>query len=88
MKIEKMTIANAFVLTTVTSWILCSAFVFLLPALSMTLTGWWLHGLDLSPPGSFKLELTNFLFGGATLILAFRLIGYIFGWTWEFFSKN
>lgn len=83
MKLEKMAIANAFALTTVISWVICSTFVLFLPNISMTITGWWIHGLNLSPFGSFKLDLTNFLFGGVSLPLVFWGIGYIFGWSWE-----
>lgn len=88
MKLEKMALANAFALTTAIAWIACSAFVFLLPDLSMTIASWWMHGLSLSPFGSFKLDLTNFLLGGITLTLSFWGLGYIFGWSLEQVSKK
>lgn len=62
---------GAFALATAILWVICSAFVFLLPDLSMTITNWWVHGLNLSALGSFKLDLANFLLGGITLTLAF-----------------
>jgi len=88
MKLTGTILANAFALTTVIVWVICSAFIFLLPGLSMTITSWWVHGLDLSPLGTFKLDLINFLLGGITLTLAFWGIGYIFGWSWEKVSKK
>lgn len=88
MKLEKTTIANALALTTAIIWVVCSAFVFLLSDLSMTITNWWVHGLNLSVLGSFKLDLANFLLGGITLTLSFWGIGYVFGWSWEKVSKK
>ena len=83
MKLDRITIANAFALTTGIAWVICSAFVFLLPDFSMTITSWWFHGLNLSPLGSFKLDFINFLLGGVILVLSFWVIGYILGWSWE-----
>jgi len=83
MKLDKMTLANAFALAIAIAWVVCSAFVLVLPDLSMTITSWWLHGLNLSPLGLFKLDLLNFLLGGITLTIAFWVTGYIFGWSWE-----
>ncbi len=88
MNLEKMALAKAFALTAAIAWVVCSAFVFLLPNLSMTITSWWVHGLNLSPLGSFKLDLVNFLLGGITLTLSFWGVGYIFGWSWERMSKK
>lgn len=88
MNLEKITLANAFALTVAIVWVVCSAFVFLLPVLSMTITSWWVHGLNLSPLDSFKLDLANFLLGGITLTLSFWGVGYIFGWSWERMSKK
>jgi len=88
MKFDKIVLANAFALATVILWVVCSIFVFLLPSLSMEITGWWMHGLDLSSLGSFQLTITNFLIGGITLTIAFWVIGYIFGWSWEKMNKK
>lgn len=88
MKLEKTALANAFALATAIAWVVCSAFVFILPDLSMTVTNWWVHGLSLSSLGSFKLDLTNFLLGGITLTIAFWGVGYVFGWSWEKTSKK
>lgn len=83
MKLEKVTLANAFALATGIAWVVCSAFVLLLPDFSVTITSWWFHGLNLSPLGSFKLDLGNFLLGGISLTISSWLIGYLFGWSWE-----
>jgi hypothetical protein len=88
MKLDKMVIANAFALASAIVWVICSASVFLLPDLSMIIAGWWAHGLNLSPLGSFRLDLTNFLLGGVTLTLASWGTGYILGWSWEKVSKK
>ncbi len=80
---DKLVIANALAVTSAVAWIVCSAFVWLLPDLSMTITGWWAYGLNLTPLGAFRLDLTTFILGGITLTLAFWALGYLFGWSWE-----
>lgn len=88
MKLNTMTLANAFGIATLVVWVICSVFIFALPELSMTITSWWLHGMDLSALGPFRLDWTNFILGGITLTVSGWIIGYIFGWALELVSKK
>jgi len=83
-----MVLANAFALTTIVSWVLCSLFVWLLPDLSMIVSEWWMHGMDLSGLGSWNPTLETFLLGGIILTGSMWVTGYIFGWAWERVSKK
>jgi len=86
MKLEKMVLANALALATAVSWLVCSAFVVFLPEFSLNVTRWWLHGLDISALGAWKLDVTNFLLGGVSLTASVWGVGYVFGWAWELAS--
>jgi len=88
MKLEKMAIANAFALSSIVLWILCTVFVVLLPDFSLTVTQWWMHGLNISAMGSWNLNFGNFLFGGIALAISAWITGYVLGWCWEFVSKR
>ena len=83
MKRNKTVLANAFALATAILWTICSLFVILLPGPSMTVTKWWMHGLDITVMGDWGLNLTNFLLGGLILTASAWLSGYVFGWSWE-----
>lgn len=88
MKLDKMVLANAFALATSILWVACSAFVFLFPRLSTTITNWWIHGLDISLLGSWSLTPTSFVLGGVTLVVSAWVTGWVFGWAWEWMSKR
>lgn len=88
MKLEKMILANAFALATAILWLLCSAFVLLLPGLSMSITRWWMHGMRVETLGPWQLTLTNILLGGIMITTAAWVSGYVFGWSWEKVSQK
>jgi hypothetical protein len=87
-KLTKELLANAFALTTVVMWTVCSAFVLLLPRFSLIVTRWWVHGLKVDQLGQYNLSLTNFLIGGVTLSLWMWVTGYVFGWSLEYLGKK
>ncbi len=88
MKLGKVTLANAFALTTVIVWVVCSAFILLLPDFSLTVVRWLFMGLDISALGRFNLDFTTFLLGGVTAVVSTWITGYVLGWSIEFFSKS
>jgi len=88
MKYEKMTLANAFALASVILWILCTLFVAILPDFSLSITKWWMHGMDISVMGSWNLDITNILFGGVALAASAWITGYVLGWSIEIVSKK
>jgi hypothetical protein len=81
--INKLALANAFGLTTAILWVLCSLFVFIFPELSLTVTEWMLHGLDLASLGAFNLTLSNFVLGGVSLVASAWVTGLVLGWSLE-----
>lgn len=87
MKLDKIVLANAFALSTAIFWVICSAIVYLLPAFSLTVANWWMHGLDVSLMGNWNITFTNFIWGGITITASLWATGYIFGWAWEKMSK-
>lgn len=88
MKQDKLVIANALAVTTVMLWVICTIFIVLLPDFSLTVTSWWMHGLDVSAMGIWNLTFNNFIFGGITWAVAAWGSGYIFGWVWQIASKK
>lgn len=88
MKTDKLVIANTLSLATAILWIICTITVLILPDFSLTVTKWWMHGLDISIMGSWALTLGNFLLGGVTLTGSAWITGYIFGWSWEVLNKK
>lgn len=80
MKLDKTILAKAFGLTTAIFWIACTAVIWMLPNLSLEVTRWWMHGLDISVMGSY-LTLANFLLGGLTLTGSAWATGWVFGWS-------
>lgn len=88
MKLTKELLANAFALTTGILWVLCSAFVWVLPGFSMIVTKWWVHGMQVENLGQFNLNITNFILGGVTLIISAWVTGYVFGSSLKFFEKK
>lgn len=88
MKLTKESLANALGLVTVISWVVCSAFVAFLPDLSLTISSWWMHGLDITALGNWNLTFGNFLWGGVSLSISGWLFGYLLGWGLEYFNKR
>lgn len=88
MKLDKLVIANSLALATAILWVICTVIVVILPGFSLTVTSWWLHGLNTSVLGSWNLTLANFLLGGIVLVISAWVAGYIFGWAWEVVSKR
>ncbi len=88
MNLTKSLLANAFALTAAILWVVCSAFVWLLPNLSLKISKWWVHGMKVSALGQFNLTLNNFLLGGVTLVVAMWVTGYVFGWALEYLQKQ
>ena len=88
MKANTTKLANAFALTLAILWTLCSFFVWLLPDLSLQITSWWMHGMDLSVMGSWRLTIGNFLLGGITAVISAWVTGWVLGWTWQAVGGN
>ena len=83
MKSVSMRLANAFALAMIILWVICSAVVWLLPDLSWQITGWWMHGMNLSAMGYWNLTFSNFLLGGIAAVVSAWVTGYVLGWSWE-----
>jgi len=88
MKDKKMAVANSFALAMAVIWIICSIAVWLLPDLSMAISNWWMHGLDMRVMGVWNLTLANFIMGGLTAIVSAWLAGWILGWSWEIVNRK
>ena len=88
MKNNTMKLANAFALGMAVLWVLCSAVIWLLPSFSWTVTGRWMHGMDLSAMGGWNLTISNFLLGGITAIASAWITGWILAWSWQTVGGN
>lgn len=88
MKVNTIKVANAFALAMAILWTLCSVFVVSLPGLSLQITTWWMHGMDLSPMGNWHLTFGNFLLGGVTAVIASWVTGWVLGWSWQAVGGN
>lgn len=86
MKLSRINLANAVAIATGVLWVICSAFVAVLPVFSSRVTKWWLHGIELPSGGSLQLDVANFIRGGATLIFSLWVAGYVLGWSLELFT--
>ena len=85
MKLTKYNLANGLALTTAILWLLCSAFVAIFPDFSLTVTKWWMHGMEVTV---FDLSFANFVWGGLTIVGSFWIVGYVLGWSLEFVDKR
>lgn len=83
MKIDKVRIANASALAMTIIWLLCAAIVWLLPGFSIMMTSSWMHGMNMSALGMWRLTLGNFLSGGIGAVVSTWVVGYIFAWSLE-----
>lgn len=88
MKTTTTKLANAFALAMAVLWAICSAVIWLLPDFSLTVTGWWMHGMDLSTMGGWHLTFSNFLLGGIAAIVSAWVTGWILGWSWQTAGGN
>jgi len=88
LKLDKKVIANSLALTTLILWIICTIIVAVFPQFSLNVTQWWMHGMDISVMGTWNLNINNFVLGGITAVASAWGSGYIFGWSWEIFSKK
>lgn len=85
MKLTKNSLANGLALATAILWVLCSAFVAIFPDFSVTVTKWWMHGMDVS---NFNLSFASFIWGGLTLTASFWVVGYVLGWSLDVVNKR
>ncbi len=86
MKLTKESLANGLGLATAIAWVVCSAFVAFFPEFALSITKWWMHGMAF--PGSWGLNLTNFILGGITMTISAWLFGYVLGWSLKYFSRR
>lgn len=86
--LNKFGIANVLAVTSGILWVICALFVVLLPELAYNITGWWLHGLDISPLGYWNITLGGLVMGGISLVLAGWVSGLVFGWAVELLNKK
>ncbi len=85
---DKMRVANTLALTAGILWVLCSIVILVLPDFSLSVTEWWMHGMDISVMGSWNLDLMNFVLGGIALIVSAWVSGWVFAWSWDFVKKQ
>ena len=88
MKINKMMYANAFAVTIAFVWAVCSFGVALFPAPSLMMGKWFMHGLDMTSLGFWKVTIDGFIFGGLVLVGFGWVTGYVFGGSLEYFGKK
>lgn len=88
MKLTKELLANAFAMTGGVWWVACSLFTWFVPGFSMTVATWWFHNLKVEQLGTVSLDMTTFLTGGVSFVIAAWFSGYVFGWSLEYFSHK
>lgn len=82
MKLKETAWANATAISTGVIYIVCAAFVAILPGLSKLVMQSWFHGIDLealwtgAPRGNFVLGLVS-------VIIGTWLVGYLFAWLYN-----
>ena len=81
--LDKMKVANVLAVTTAIVWVICAGLVIALPDLTLTMSQWMLHGLDLTVLGGWQLTVANFVLGGLTWTASAWITGWLFGWVWE-----
>jgi len=87
MMITKKALANALALTATLYWIIEYLLFLLLPASSVILRRVWLSLITLGQ-GDYLAELLIFFIGGPIFIISAWILGYVFGWSIEYFSKR
>lgn len=88
MKNNKIIYANTFAVTVAFVWVICTLGVAFLPDLSLTMSKWFMHGLDMTVMGIWKVTLNGFILGGLVLIIFGWISGYVFGWSLDYFKKK
>ncbi len=85
MQLDSVKLANAFAVAMSILWILCSAFVWILPEFTMQSFTWMMHGIELP---AWNLNFGNFLSGGISLMVSAWVTGWVLGWSWEAVGGN
>lgn len=88
MKHNPVVTANAAALTIAVVYVVCAVSILLFPGLSMTVAQSWFHGLDLSRISALNVTLGSFILGLVTSTIGAWLVGYLFSWSFEKFSKG
>lgn len=88
MKHNPVVTANAAALTIAVVYVICAVSILLFPGLSMTVAQSWFHGLDLSKISAFNVTFESAMQGFITATIGSWLVGYLFGWSLEKFSKK
>ena len=88
MKTNKIAYANTFAVTVAFIWLICTLGVALLPELSLTMSQWFMHGLDITSLGIWKVSIDGFILGGLVLVGFGWITGYIFGCSLAYFEKK
>jgi hypothetical protein len=88
MKHSPVAFANAAALTIAAVYLVCAGSVVLFPGLVMSITQSWFHGFDLSSLSAFNVTFGSALEGLITSVVGMWLVGYLFGWSLEKFSKK
>ncbi len=88
MKTNKIAYANTFAVTVAFIWLICTLGVALLPELSLTMSKWFMHELDITVMGTWKITAEGFVLGGLVLTAFGWISGYVFGSSLEYFGKK
>lgn len=88
MKHNPVVSAHAAAATVAVIYIVCRLLVGLFPDLSMTVAKSWFHGIDISKITAWNLSMESFVLGIITATIFAWLAGYLFGWSFEYFSKK
>lgn len=88
MKTNKIIYANTFAVTVAFIWLVCTLGIWLFPDLSLTMGKWFMHGLDMTVMGTWKVTVDGFILGGLVLVAFGWLSGYVFGSSLEYFGKK
>ncbi len=88
MKCTKNTLAASFSFTSGVLWTVCTAGMFLFPDVTTAVGRLWFMGLREEIIVNTEMSFIGFVLGGISFAAAAWLIGYLFGWSLEFFSKN
>ena len=88
MKLTKISIANASAFTSAFVWLVCSFGVLFFPYPSYMMGQWFTHGRVGLTMMQWNVTLSGVFFGGLTLVFFAWIVGYVFGWSLEYFSKK
>lgn len=88
MKCTKNALAASFAFTSSVLWMVCTAGMFLFPDVTTAVGRLWFMGLKKEVIVNTDTTLVGFILGGISFASAAWLVGYLFGLSLEFFSKN